>query len=236
MKKIFVHIPKNGGTSLRHRTSPVQGRIIQSHQTTTVDIPFTELERKQLTITGDHPGYYHRRWRDFKPKIIKNHQAFAIIRNPWSRLVSRYTFAMKKKPLPVRPDNQSFEEFLEERNTWGNVPYLWCRAVRGWYQQLEYVTDTNGNIQCDILRFEHLNEDVTKYFGLNTEVPVINSSDNKKPYQDYYTETTQQLVADWYAQDIDFFGFTFNGSATKHIWNINNQGKLNDTNSTQRKH
>ena len=42
---------------------------------------------------------------------------------------------------------------------------------------------------------------------------------NRIDYRDFYNDTTKQIVSDWFKEDIDFFGFTFEGSATKNIWN-----------------
>lgn len=41
---------------------------------------------------------------------------------------------------------------------------------------------------------------------------------NQGIYQDIYTKETIQIVADWYKEDIDFFGFDFDGAATKNTW------------------
>ena len=220
MKKIFVHIPKNGGTSIRRPKSGIHNLIINSHKTTAVPLVFTQAQLNLLTLSNNHTGYQHLRWRDFKSKIRQNNQAFAIVRNPWSRTVSRYTFSMKHRDvlLPKRPADYTFEEFLDERYIWNGIPYLWLRASRSWYQQLEYVVDDNKTLKCDILRFEHFNEDVSKYFNHKNIIPVVNTSDNKKDYREYYTNETKQIIEEWYSEDIDFFGFTFDGTATKNIW------------------
>ena len=160
MKKIFVHIPKNGGTSIRRPQSGIHNQIINSHKTTAVKMEYTQEQLDLITLNGKHPGYQHLRWRDFRPNLRENHKAFAIVRNPWSRTVSRYTFTMKHRDvlLPHRPADYTFEEFLDERYIWNGIPYLWLRATKGWYQQLEYVIDDNGKLRCDILRFEYFDK------------------------------------------------------------------------------
>ena len=179
---------------------------------------------------NEHPGYHHRRWRDFKKSLTNQYDAFAVVRNPWSRVVSQYTTGMfvqaqftntrsnRYKDSVIRPSNYTFEQFLDERYLYGKVPYLWHHAIRNWYSQREYVISDNGELKCDILRMEYLNEDINTYLKTNFKFNVSNSSNNKINYKDFYNETTKQIIAEWYKDDIEFFGFTFEGSASKNIW------------------
>jgi len=84
---------------------------------------------------------------------------------------------------------------------------------------MDYVTDEDGNLQCDVLRTESLNADITKYFGFDPKLQRRNVSNIKNvDYRDVYTPETKKIVADWYGEDIEFFGFTFEGPATKNRW------------------
>jgi hypothetical protein len=125
-------------------------------------------------------------------------------------------------------DTSSFEAFLEERHKWGGVEYMWHRAIRGWYNAYDHVSDEEGNNRCDILRFENYNEDVKLYFRLlsNPKPRNITRVPNDKgktgygtSYKDIYNEETIQIVADWYQKDIDYWGFDFDTGATRNYWN-----------------
>jgi hypothetical protein len=179
--------------------------------------------------TGDNMGYEHARWIDIKPEVRENFKSFAIVRNPWSRVVSRYFFA--KKVIEVEKDSNvygqkdyadvsSFEAFLEERHKWGGEEYMWHRAVRGWYPAYDHVSDKEGVVQCDILRFENYNEDVKAYFNIlfNPEPRNVTNL-HKGTYQEMYNDQTIQIIADWYQKDIDHWGFDFDTGATKNYWN-----------------
>ena len=49
----------------------------------------------------------------------------------------------------------------------GCEEFMWHRAVRGWYPAFDHVSDEKGEkVKCDILRFEHYNEDTKLYLGL----------------------------------------------------------------------
>ena len=42
---------------------------------------------------------------------------------------------------------------------------------------------------------------------------------HKGTYQDMYTDKTIQIIADWYKDDIDYWGFDFDTGAQKNYWN-----------------
>jgi hypothetical protein len=221
--KIFIHIPKNAGMTIR-RSPQLASLIIPASANTHKSPEYSKAVKEYMDSIGDHHGFEHARWRDLSPKFTRNYDAFAVIRNPWDRVVSRYFFAKKvieveqKEPVG-KHDISSFEAFLEERHKWGNVEYMWHRAIRGWYPQIDYVTDNNENIRCDIIRFENFNVEIKSYFKLMDMSRARNVTGlNKGTYQDLYNSNTIQIVADWYKKDIDTFGFDFDTGATKNYY------------------
>jgi len=224
----FIHIPKNGGMTIR-RAPMLKHRITTSTPGHHISPEYTQQLLATMNKYGEHHGYQHARWRDLKPSTRKG-KCFAIVRNPWSKVVSRYTFMMLAL-TPGTPgynrtnanptySEKSFEEFLEERHIWGGKEFFWHRAIKGWFPQIDHVVDENGKLHADIMRLEKLNEDVTKYFRLGKiKLDTRNVSNReKKDYRSFYNDTTKKIVEDWYAEDIEFFGFTFDGMATKNIW------------------
>ena len=224
MQKVnFIHIPKNGGQAIKTNTT-LRPFLTTARDSTNLCSPeyVTEL-LATMKKYGEHHGKAHARWRDWDT-TARQRRTFAIVRNPWARTYSRWTF------MNIILDNRgekhtagyqrcTFEEFLEQRHTYGSIPFFWHRAVRGWYQQMDYVTDTDGNLKCDVLRTEHLNEDVERYFGFDPNMLRRNVSNIKKiDYRTVYTPETKQIVADWYARDIEFFGFDFDSCATKNTY------------------
>ena len=222
--KLFIHIPKNGGMTIRK--SPLLGnRIIPCGPNTHKSPEYTKALKKKMDSLGDHHGYEHARWRDLSPKVTKAYNAFAIVRNPWDRVVSRYFFAKKvmeveKKAAKDYADVSSFEAFLEERHKWGNEEFMWHRAIRGWFPAFDHVSDVDGRVRCDILRFENYEEDVKAYFNLSVMSRARNVTNlNKGSYTDVYTPQTIQIVADWYAKDIEQWGYDFGSGPTRNYWN-----------------
>lgn len=229
--KMFIHIPKNGGMTIR-KNKEIRQQVILGVPDNLKSAEYVQNVTSKMHNTKDHAGYEHARWRDWRQDIRDQLQAVAIIRNPWDRVCSRYMFAKKVMEFEGTQPNDyadvsSFEAFLEERHKWGGVDFMWHRAVRGWYPAFDHVSDEEGNCRCDILRFENYNDDIKLYFGLLTNPEPRNitrvPNDNGKTgygtsYKDIYNEETIQIVADWYQKDIDYWGFDFDTGATRNYW------------------
>ena len=195
------------------RSAVLKGKIMVAGRGNHVSLEYSDTLKRTMDKSKDHHGYEHARWRDWRADLREKHKAFAIIRNPWDRVASRYWFGKRciehdKKVPAIYADTSSFEAFLEERHKWGGKKYYWHRAIRGWFPAFDHVSDEAGNIRCDILRFETLETDLCKYFKL----PAMTGPRNVTAYGNgtgVYTDKTIQIVADWYAKDIETWGYDF---------------------------
>ena len=222
-KKMFVHIPKCAGMTIR-KSPQLAPFLVVATPNNHKSKEYTAGLHKAMRKSGDHHGNEHARWRDLKPSVRNLYDSFAVARNPWDRVVSRYFFAKKvievEKKEPVGKHNiDSFEHFLEERLEWGGKEYYWHRAIRGWYPAVDHVCDSRGELKCDMMRFEHLNDDLCKYFDIDEMSRARNVTDlNKGTYRDLYNDKTIQIVADWYKADIEMWGYDFDTGAQKNYW------------------
>jgi len=226
--KRFIHIPKNGGYSIRKQ---FRKKFLYTSSNDLVSGEYLKQHDKQMAKYNEHGDPGHARWQDLNPRAQQD-TCFAIIRNPWDRTVARYTFMMKAIKKGRDPKNlytkKTFEEFLEERHKWGNVPFFWHRAIHNWYPQKDHVVDKAGVNKCDVLRFEHYQEDTTSYLNVGhinyhnvSNGDIVNDRTQvvkRKDYKEFYNDKTIQTVADWYKDDVEFFGFDFDTTAIKNIW------------------
>lgn len=199
LRYYFIHIPKNGGSAVRAAL------------------------RWRGDVVLSEPKHY--RYVDVANAGNRDLEFFSIIRNPWSRTASRYLYARKQSLKWPENDARrqyiraaSFEQFVRERRTI-EIPahpgQPWMGPLNSWFNQLEWVRDEDGQLACDCLRLEHLNTDVNDYFRSHFVLP-----DRKVQYYDYrsmYTDELAEIIADVFADDIEFFGFNFEGSATRNI-------------------
>lgn len=93
----------------------------------------------------------------------------------------------------------------------------WMGPLSSWFNQLEWITNQDGIVACDCLRLENLTEDISDYLGRKIEIPRRNVTNNKYSYREMYNDELIQIVADTFKDDIDYFGFDFDSTATKNI-------------------
>ncbi|MCW8925713.1 MAG: hypothetical protein OQJ84_05595, partial [Xanthomonadales bacterium] len=83
---------------------------------------------------------------------------------------------------------------------------------RSFQPQVEWLKDTDGRVSMDyIIRFESINEGfshVSAKIGLDTELPHLNAS-KRVDYREYYDGRTREIVARWFAEDIEVFAYEF---------------------------
>ncbi len=132
---------------------------------------------------------------------------FAVIRNPWDRMLSQYLFDREfKQSGNEREESKdfSFDEFDE---------YIKALPAFLMQEQYRFITDDNGQLLVDfVARFEKLGSDfqrVCKKIGISDRyLPHINTSRHTH-YSAYYTEDIKQTVQELFAKDIEMFGYQF---------------------------
>lgn len=220
-KYLFIHIPKNAGVAMR-KCPQLQGRLVSAEPGFHKSRAYTRELKRTMDELGEHHGYQHARLIDLHPRVRWALRPVAVIRNPWARVVSRFRFAelaMQQGSCASEYSPRSFEAFLEERHQYGGKPFFWHRAIRGWYPQVDYVRDEQGQLAAHLLRQEHLSQESQAYFQMTCPVAPRNVSANShSDYRACYTPRTIQIVADWYAADIETFGFDFDTAATRNVY------------------
>jgi len=206
---IFIHIYKVAGTSIREALKPYSFD------------PNVFLPTRLLRMLGAHNVVRHHRLqklgghahatqvRDALPaRFFNEFYKFAFARNPWDWQVSLYNFALKD---PTHHQHEltkslgSFEKYVE-----------W-RVNEELRLQKDFVVDERGELIMDFVgRYEALERDFNEVcgrVGVSSRLPHLNKTP-RKSYTDYYTSQTAALVAEAYKEDVEFFGYDFEGSVS----------------------
>ncbi|MBT0668336.1 sulfotransferase family 2 domain-containing protein [Novosphingobium profundi] len=189
---VFVHVPKAAGTSIADQ---LYGRFIGHFSISDV-------------IAGC-------------PARVLALPRFTVVRNPWDRLVSAWSFAragsgsggnvkvgMHRPGQYTSPDFVDFDRFVLE---W--LPAQDWTAIDGVFEeQAAYVLDDKGQLALDHVgdlgRMNATEAWVSEAIGKEVRFGKGNSSSHAD-YRSYYRPETIDAVASHYRRDIALFDFTF---------------------------
>jgi hypothetical protein len=179
-----------------------------------------ELFGIEVRERGPHIPAYAYRWAS--PVFFGSAFKFAVVRNPWDRMVSAFHFLKS----PKWPDDKAWsDKHLADIDTFeGFIAALEHPLFRNlvlsqlhFHPQLEFVADPRGRVLVDrVIYFEHLASGlrrVAKRLQLDTpedQLARLNASTHLD-YRGYYDERGREIVAQMYARDIELFGYRFEG-------------------------
>jgi hypothetical protein len=202
-RAIFVHIPKAGGTSIENLL------WLEDKPRTEEDLwmgfvkPFynkyqtgglQHLLAKQIQI-------------EVTTDVFNKYYKFCIVRNPWDKAVSQFTYMNKRADLRDfigMKEGSTFEQYLGLITKKEHVQ---------WKSQVDFVFNEQGDcLVDDIFKLEDIGELFNKLsskLSLNIkEIPHHNKG-NRKHYSEYYSVETKEIVSEIYADDIKQFQYTF---------------------------
>ncbi len=196
----FIHIPKNGGVSVR-RALELNGDVSLSRP-------------------------YHYRYVDIVNSVGRDLSYFAIVRNPWRRTASRFMFGKQNAqlwsvddPRRIYIENATFEQYVKEQEILPipeHPKQPWMGPLSCWFDQLEWIRDEEGSVACECLRLESLQDDLAVFFDRDVAVPKRNVTVEKYDASSLYTKELIQIVADLFHEDIEYFDFDFDSGARKN--------------------
>ncbi len=205
---IFVHIPKTGGTSL---ALALEDRAMKD-DIMLGDTPKAAKRRRRLKdVKTSGRLWKHSGLADIdglvSPQEIAQMFTFTLVRNPWDRVVSYYHWLREQSfdhPAVLLAKAVPFDGFLNDAGTQA--------SLRGW-PAARYMQDVTGGEQCNCyIRLEHFARDaapLVDHLGFALELPWENRSERAQSYQSYYSDKTQQIIAECCAEDITRFGYAF---------------------------
>lgn len=207
---IFVHIPKTGGTSM---ALALEARAMKD-DILIGDTPKAKRRRGRLAdLNAKGRLWKHSTLSDIEgivdPSELAEMFTFALVRNPWDRMVSYYHWLKAQSfahPAVALAKAQDFAGFVMHPQTAASItasPYD------------SYMRLSDGSEHADAyLRLEHLEQDLTAlsdHLGFVLDIPHVNSSLRDADYRKSYDAVTAQQVALICAKDIKRFGYRFDG-------------------------
>lgn len=181
-KFVFIHINKTGGSNIENA----------------LGIPF--LHRTARRFRKDMG---EKRWQ----RIF----SFAIVRNPWDKVVSQYHHRRTTNQTNLGTSPVTFNEWVAL--AYGNKDPLYYDKPRMFMPQASYITDSSGKVIVDFIgKFENLQNDFdeicTRIGRPQAVLPHLKKSDREN-YRAYYSTENQKIVGNWFANDIELFGYDF---------------------------
>ncbi|MFT6052000.1 MAG: chondroitin 4-sulfotransferase 11 [Halioglobus sp.] len=178
---VFVHINKTGGSSIE----------------------------RALGISQDHSTALEK-YRQLGAKAWEQKFVFAVVRNPWDKVVSHYHYRVKTKQTGLDDSPIAFREWVLRCYLDRDPQYY--DQPRMFMPQWHWLIDEKGKSLVDFVgRFENLNQDfatISDRLSLGSSLGHVKPS-SRGSYQNYYNEETQALIEASFAEDIDAFGYRF---------------------------
>lgn len=180
---IFIHINKTAGTSIGNAI----GLPVKDHLTAREVIARVGKEQWEMAYT------------------------FTLVRNPWDKVVSHYEYRRKKNKTDIATRGIVFTDWV--KMTYGeDKDNFYYNNPRSFQPQVEWLKDDEGKISLDYIgKFESINSDfnhIKAVIGLDADLPHLNAS-SRATYQSYYDDETRDIVARWFYEDIEVFGYRF---------------------------
>ncbi|WP_346861017.1 sulfotransferase family 2 domain-containing protein [uncultured Draconibacterium sp.] len=182
-KIIFIHINKTAGTSIAKSI----GLPFKMH--------YTCKEIIDIVNKKDWDEAYK----------------FTVVRNPWDRVVSHYKYRLKTNQTGLGAQPISFKDWIrhtysEEKNPkYYNNPKMF-------QQQIEWIKDYNNNVCVNkIIRFENIENEYNFFaeqIGISNRLPHLNKTKHED-YKKYYDDETISIIQNWFRDDIELWGYTF---------------------------
>lgn len=212
-RTIFVHIPKTAGTSIEavlgmHGDKKEIGVVPYFNQ----ELDYEHLYGRQL----QHMTAQDIRAALNDDAVFNAYFKFAIVRNPWDRLVSALAWTDQKWARgeelaaagfdnQVRQLHALFMSATAATATGVALPHFL-------YPQYLYVSGPERRPLVNFIgRYENLQADwgsIREKLGVNIDLPSRMKSHHRN-YRDYYTEETRRLVGEMYALDARLFEYEF---------------------------
>lgn len=222
-KFIYVHIPKSAGTFIKHYLlSNIEPEYENNQNQQDYDDKYrVTCERALSAITIDVPNY-------------EEYFKFTIVRNPFDRVVSMYTylggwkfdyFVENNIESPMMPYVQKFhdyyirddfEGFIDYAYNQGNIKKFHAGYYESYVSRIKVGTTISIDQYYKVEDIQSCLKDLSKRFRFSSDTGFNdwrqNSSSEykkKKSYKDYYSTYSRDVISDHFIEDLNYFNYGF---------------------------
>ena len=218
-KFIFIKSEKTAGTSVE---AALSGHCGGADMVTPVgDYWFNRDERGEwIHSVMNAEGFYQHDpaaevRRKLDPTIWGDYLKFTIIRNPWDRVVSLYSWEARNKP-ELKPQKSFVHRLGVPFNEFAETKKAFAQFVKGEWKTNDRFYLIDGEVCVDfVIRYERLESDLQELCGRlglpRVELPRLKSGMRQAGhrYSEYYDQETREIVARAHANDVRHFGYAF---------------------------
>lgn len=153
--------------------------------------------------------------RKLDPQVWHDYLKFTIVRNPWDRVVSLFSWEARNRP-ELQPQRRLIHRLGAPFDEFGETVKKFRDFVRTDWTTNDRFFLIDGAMCVDfVIRYESLEQDVAELcrrIGLpKVDLPRLKGGLRKTghPYSDYYDEPSRDIVAERHANDLRFFDYQF---------------------------
>lgn len=196
LNTLFVHIPKNAGTSISRA--------------------LMKLDRRAERHLPGLPRTKHYTALDVRDALKLDTMAlnsFAVVREPCERFCSLYYYLLSTKEYAGRAAQAGSPSALALLY---DEPESWLHGLHSSRPQARFLLDEKGRpIVRHIVRYEALEEGLRGVFaplGVAPRLPRLNASERgKKDAEETLSRQARDALARHFAEDFAMFGYPVNG-------------------------
>jgi len=208
-KLLFIHVPKTGGSSIEKALDVQHLDALYSHKRCADAMPDVvqlfqgEQQKKVHAVTPQH--LTAAQLKIILGKTFDEYHKFAVVRNPYDRMVSEYCYIQSNQDLRFNAYKRiNFKTFVYKVL---NLPEMVRHSL----------FDSHLNTQHSFLYDCFENPLVDKVFKFETLIDVFNEynlkhlherKSNRTHWRDYLDDESKRLINDAYNKDFETFHYT----------------------------